>query len=347
MFESYLAPATGVAPYRDLGSFEIWDVSLSRSRRRRTLAEQHRKSAPKTKGAAAAVSAALLVSPLLPFASGSAHASGTARSAPPLPRPPHGGGAIAKMGDRSATVAKIQRALGIGDDSIFGPITQRSVKRFQSKAGLESDGVVGPKTWKALVKDPVPAASMTTRAAPKHKTATKRRTVARTEAPTGTCGGPITAPVKGEQWGGFGDGRNHAGVDIAAAVGTAVRAAACGTVTTAASDDSGYGNLICVAHSSSFSTCYAHLSKINVSAGERVEAGQVIGRAGMTGRTSGPHLHFETRVDGSPVNPAPYLSGSRVIPGEKHPDAGAPTAEVQAAAAPAGATQAGGASPAG
>ena len=333
MFQSYLAPVSGLAPCRDLASFEIWDVSLARSLRRRALAERHRKAAPKTKGTAAAVSAALLVSPLLPFATGSAHASANARSAPPLPRPPHGGGVIAKLGDRSAEVASVQRALRISDDSVFGPITQRSVKRFQSKAGLARDGVVGPKTWTALVKSPVPAASETKRAAPKQRSASKRRTVAVATPATGSCGGPITAPVKGERWGGFGDGRNHAGVDIGAAVGTAVRAAACGTVSSAGDDGSGYGNLICVAHSSTFSTCYAHLSKVLVSPGERVEAGQVIGRAGMTGRTSGPHLHFETRVDGSPVDPAPYLSGASMIPGDAPSVADAPSSEGQARSA--------------
>ncbi|MEJ7824558.1 MAG: peptidoglycan DD-metalloendopeptidase family protein [Solirubrobacteraceae bacterium] len=332
MFQSYLAPVSGLAPRRDLASFEIWDVSLTRSLRRRALAERHRKAAPKTKGTAAAVSAALLVSPLLPFATGSAHAGGNARSAPPLPRPPHGGGVIAKLGDRSAEVASVQRALRISSDSVFGPITQRSVKRFQSKAGLARDGVVGPKTWTALVKSPVPAASEK-RAAPKQRAASKPRTVAVQAPSAGNCGGPITAPVNGERWGGFGDGRNHAGVDIGAAVGTAVRAAACGTVTSATDDGSGYGNLICVAHSSTFSTCYAHLSKINVSPGERVEAGQVIGRAGMTGRTSGPHLHFETRVDGSPVDPAPYLSGASMIPGAAPSVADAPSSEGQARSA--------------
>jgi Meckel syndrome type 1 protein len=121
--------------------------------------------------------------------------------------------------------------------------------------------------------------------------------------------------VRGTVTSRFGDGRNHQGVDIAAPVGTAVRAAACGTVRLAASQ-SGYGNIICIQHSSTFSTCYAHLSQMNVRQGMYVNVGQVVGRVGMTGRTSGPHLHFETRVGGRAQDPAPYLGRARSIPGE-------------------------------
>jgi Meckel syndrome type 1 protein len=97
-------------------------------------------------------------------------------------------------------------------------------------------------------------------------------------------------------------------------VGTPVLAAACGTVTLAGIQ-SGYGKIVCIRHTRSFSTCYAHLSSFAVARGARVVVGQRIGRVGMTGRTSGPHLHFETRVDGRPRDPAPYLGGTRTIPG--------------------------------
>jgi murein DD-endopeptidase MepM/ murein hydrolase activator NlpD len=135
-----------------------------------------------------------------------------------------------------------------------------------------------------------------------------------TGAPRGSCGGTIVAPLRGKPGSGFGDGRGHDGVDILAPVGTSVRAAACGTVTLAGVQ-SGYGKIICIRHTTSFSTCYAHLSSFAVARGAHVAVGQLIGRVGMTGRTSGPHLHFETRVDGRPRDPARYLSGSRTIPG--------------------------------
>jgi murein DD-endopeptidase MepM/ murein hydrolase activator NlpD len=133
-------------------------------------------------------------------------------------------------------------------------------------------------------------------------------------APVDTsCGSStLTTPVKGTTTSPFGPrwGRNHDGVDIAAPTGTAIRAAACGSVTVAGVQ-SGYGNIVCITHSSTFSTCYAHMSRFAVSEGARVRAGQVIGYVGCTGSCTGPHLHFETRVNGEAQDPSPYLNGSR------------------------------------
>ena len=128
---------------------------------------------------------------------------------------------------------------------------------------------------------------------------------------TGDCGsGQISSPVKGIETSPYGPrgGRNHDGIDIAAPAGTAVMAAACGTVTVR-EQQSGYGNIVCITHSSQFSTCYAHLSAFNVSSGQSVRAGQVIGRVGCTGSCTGPHVHFETRVSGAARDPKPYLRG--------------------------------------
>jgi murein DD-endopeptidase MepM/ murein hydrolase activator NlpD len=131
----------------------------------------------------------------------------------------------------------------------------------------------------------------------------------------GACPTTLAAPLRGTRTGGFGDGRDHAGVDLAAPVGTAVKAAACGTVNVAAARGNGYGTMVCIRHSTAFVTCYAHLSSMAVSKGMVVGQGQRIGSVGMTGRTSGPHLHFETRVEGRARDPEPYLAGSRTIPG--------------------------------
>src|SRR5829696_8225138 len=140
---------------------------------------------------------------------------------------------------------------------------------------------------------------------------------AQTPAPIGggACGSTISSPLKGTVTSPYGPrgGRNHDGVDIAAPMGTAIRAAACGTVSLAG-QQSGYGNIVCIAHTSQFSTCYAHLSRFGVTDGQQVQQGQVIGYVGCTGNCTGPHLHFETRVDGTARNPSPYLGGS-TIPG--------------------------------
>src|SRR4030095_4841346 len=108
---------------------------------------------------------------------------------------------------------------------------------------------------------------------------------------------------------------NPDGMDIAAPPGTAVRAAACGTVSLAG-QQSGYGNIVCITHTSQFSTCYAHLSRFGVSSCAQVQQGQVIGYVGCTGSCTGPHLHFETRVNGQAQNPTTYLSGG-AIPGRQ------------------------------
>ena len=120
-------------------------------------------------------------------------------------------------------------------------------------------------------------------------------------------------------------------MDIAAPTGTPVHAAACGTVSLAG-QQSGYGNMVCVTHTSQFSTCYAHLSRFGVSNGAQVQQGQVIGYVGCTGSCTGPHLHFETRVNGQAQNPSTYLSGGSTIPGKRANVAGASSAGTQSSA---------------
>ena len=112
--------------------------------------------------------------------------------------------------------------------------------------------------------------------------------------------GPIVSPF-GMRW-----GRLHAGVDIAAPAGTPIRAAQSGRVVLLG-PTGGYGNYVCIQHTGGLSTCYAHLSSYSTSSGASVSKGQVIGAVGCTGHCFGDHLHFETRINGSPVNPAGYL----------------------------------------
>ena len=112
--------------------------------------------------------------------------------------------------------------------------------------------------------------------------------------------GPVVSPF-GPRW-----GRLHAGIDIASPAGTPIRAADSGRVALAGVMG-GYGNYTCIQHGGGLSTCYAHQSSIGVSQGAAVSQGQVIGSVGCTGSCFGDHLHFETRINGSPVNPAGYL----------------------------------------
>jgi murein DD-endopeptidase MepM/ murein hydrolase activator NlpD len=112
--------------------------------------------------------------------------------------------------------------------------------------------------------------------------------------------GPITSGF-GYRW-----GRMHQGIDIAAPSGTPIHAAKGGTVIFAGWM-SGYGNYTCISHGGGFSTCYGHQSSIAVSDGQQVGQGQVIGYEGNTGHSTGPHLHFETRVNGTAQDPMRYL----------------------------------------
>jgi murein DD-endopeptidase MepM/ murein hydrolase activator NlpD len=112
--------------------------------------------------------------------------------------------------------------------------------------------------------------------------------------------GPITSGY-GYRW-----GRLHEGIDIAVPEGTPIRAAASGTVIIAGWTG-GYGNYTCIDHGGGLSTCYGHQSGYAVSAGQSVVQGQIIGYSGNTGSSTGPHLHFEVRINGASTDPLGYL----------------------------------------
>ena len=106
---------------------------------------------------------------------------------------------------------------------------------------------------------------------------------------------------------GFVGGRTHTGVDIPAASGRPVGAAGRGVVAFAGWNAGGYGYLVVVRHRLGFESWYAHLSSVAASEGDAVAAGSVIGYVGSTGRSTGPHLHFEVRRFGTPIDPVPRL----------------------------------------
>jgi murein DD-endopeptidase MepM/ murein hydrolase activator NlpD len=132
-------------------------------------------------------------------------------------------------------------------------------------------------------------------------------------AQAGSVGSGVSAsgliwPVHGPVTSGFGWrwGRMHEGIDIAVPSGTPVAAAASGTVITAGWLG-GYGNLVVIDHGNGLATAYAHNSSLAVGVGQQVAQGQVIAYSGSTGHSTGPHVHFEVRVNGAPVDPLGYL----------------------------------------
>jgi len=124
---------------------------------------------------------------------------------------------------------------------------------------------------------------------------------------------PLTLewPADGTMTDGFGQrwGRMHLGIDVGILTSLDVRAATSGTVTASGwlTGYEGYGNVVMIDAGGGYSVLYAHLSATHVVPGEWVAAGESIGMAGCTGSCTGTHLHFELRIDGVPVNPAPYL----------------------------------------
>ncbi|MGB7168272.1 MAG: M23 family metallopeptidase, partial [Acidobacteriaceae bacterium] len=103
-----------------------------------------------------------------------------------------------------------------------------------------------------------------------------------------------------------GEGEFHTGVDIGVTFGTPVRATADGVVQYAGME-SGYGREVILNHGNGIQTLYAHLSGFAVTSGQQVNMGQVIGYVGLSGRTTGPNLHYEVRIHNTPVNPHKYL----------------------------------------
>src|SRR3954447_5469150 len=202
------------------------------------------------------------------------------------------GSRVMTTGDRGWDVAALQfmlRRRGYSPGSVdggYGTGTASAVRRFQSAAGIGADGRVGHGTLAAL---------------------RGRSRGVSSSNPTGPI--RLLRPVAGAMGDGFGypGGRRHDGIDFPEPAGTAVGAAGRGTVAFAGWNSGGYGNLVVIQHRLGYQTWYAHLSSFAVSQGSAVAGGVMVGRVGTTGRSTGPHLHFELRHDGVPINPLPYL----------------------------------------
>jgi murein DD-endopeptidase MepM/ murein hydrolase activator NlpD len=147
-----------------------------------------------------------------------------------------------------------------------------------------------------------------------YEAARKRRPRKPGEAPPPTFSGRFARPCRGPITSGFGmrfhpilhRTRLHAGLDFGGGSGTPIYAAAAGEVI-AAQYSRSFGNMIIIDHGSGITTVYAHASRLYVRAGQIVKRGQVIMAMGSTGLATGPHLHWEVRVNGNPVNPASRL----------------------------------------
>jgi murein DD-endopeptidase MepM/ murein hydrolase activator NlpD len=124
--------------------------------------------------------------------------------------------------------------------------------------------------------------------------------------------GRLMSPFGGRTDPFSGEGAIHTGVDLEAAMGTSVHSAADGIVVRA-DWESGYGRLIIIDHGNGVQTYYGHLSTFGVVPGQEVRRGDVIARSGASGRVTSPHLHYEVRMGGTPVNPYPYMLKSAAV----------------------------------
>ena len=172
-------------------------------------------------------------------------------------------------------------------DGVFGAVTAAAVSNFQRALGLGVDGIAGPATLGALRG--------------------RSRSLPTPQGPVRFFR-PVAAPI-GDGFGAPRDGgsRRHAGIDFSAWRGTRVEASGVGVTEFVGLNQGGYGNLVVVRHRLGYTTWYAHLDSITTWVGERVSGGTRLGYVGATGNATGPHLHWEVRLWGNPIDPAPYL----------------------------------------
>ncbi|MGI5523836.1 M23 family metallopeptidase [Micromonospora sp. CA-259024] len=208
-------------------------------------------------------------------------------------------------------------ALGLGGAAVAATGTDRpapAAVSFDAQSRAE-DASRADRSARESSAPVVPAASPTPSpsAASASPTPTKTATAKAKPKPTKTTkpapawvdpmpGAAVTS-CYGPRWGTL-----HAGIDLALPSGTPIRAAAAGTVTQAGDASDGYGNSVFIDHGNGYLTHYAHQSRIAVTVGQKVKAGQVIGYEGATGDATGPHLHFEVHQGmWNQIDPAPFM----------------------------------------
>ncbi|MFB9237368.1 M23 family metallopeptidase [Plantactinospora siamensis] len=170
---------------------------------------------------------------------------------------------------------------------------------------LTAPSTPSPSASVSATASPTPTATPSRKPAPKHTTRSKPK-------PKPKPRPAWVSPMPGaEVTSCFGDrgGVLHAGIDLAEPEGTPIHAAGAGIVVNAGADFSGYGNSVVIDHGNGYLTHYAHQSRVAVSVGQKVKAGQVIGYEGATGDATGPHLHFEVHKGElwNQIDPAPFM----------------------------------------
>jgi murein DD-endopeptidase MepM/ murein hydrolase activator NlpD len=202
---------------------------------------------------------------------------------------------------RAQQVEILQRQLVSSRDALAGARVSKAGALAATRKDIQQE--VGESQALQSASDQI-AAQL--RAAAQRAKATSTDAAAPPSAPSGApsflwpVNGPITSPF-GMRWGTL-----HPGIDIGVPSGTPVHAAAAGKVVWCGWE-SGYGNLVVIDHGGGYATAYGHNTSVAVSCGEDVVQGQVVAYSGCTGFCTGPHVHFEVRVNGAPVDPLGYL----------------------------------------
>ncbi|MFP5450155.1 MAG: M23 family metallopeptidase [Thermoleophilia bacterium] len=210
-----------------------------------------------------------------------------------------------RLGSRGAAVRQLQRALRVRGyrvsvDGVYGRGTRAAVRALQRRMKLRPTGAADAALLKRL-RIKIRRAASAPLASPA------------IPVPVGTISRPPSAqgfiwPVAGTLTSNYGPrwGRMHQGIDVAAPIGRPIAAAAPGTVMVAGWKN-GYGQTVVIDHGNGISTAYAHQAAIGVSVGQSVGQGAIIGVVGNTGNSTGPHLHFEVRINGVATDPLPFL----------------------------------------
>jgi murein DD-endopeptidase MepM/ murein hydrolase activator NlpD len=215
-----------------------------------------------------------------------------------------------------ATLNSIEESYESKARRIRGVLVELGVDVTKAAPGDGASGVGGPFVPARLPKEAIGFERQL------HRIAIARAHVARLTRTVGSM--PVRKPVDSnvEPSSGYGVRADpftgtpalHTGLDLTGETGNPVRAAANGTVTSAGWSG-GYGKVVDVDHGNGISTRYGHMSTIEVHVGQTVRSGQMLGRIGTTGRSTGPHLHYETRVGGKPVDPQRFLRAGQKLQG--------------------------------
>jgi murein DD-endopeptidase MepM/ murein hydrolase activator NlpD len=217
-------------------------------------------------------------------------------------------------GEQMRTLDLMELSLRQQQTQLSGAISQTGIDLDRFPAGKSPGGQGGPLVPLPQAKEPGTFEFRLTRLQTQIAQAERLRRV------LGQL--PIHRPMSGDHdiTSGYGSRSDpftrglamHTGIDFRAPTGSGVRAAAPGTVVEAGWMG-GYGRMVEIDHGNGVSTRYAHLSALDVEVGDKVRRGEIVGRVGSTGRSTGPHLHYEVRVDGDPVDPMRFLrAGQRV-----------------------------------